>query len=325
MRFVTFHTTDNPCPRFGLRIGQHIILDIERATTARLAREMPPRKAAQIARALTPPAAVCFIAGGDMALAAARDTVAFAERVLANNETLSGADGQPALFRLEDVSLDSPIPETGKFIAAGKNFVDHLAEMTSLSNPSHPVAFAQMNTTFVGPDRIIEIPVETDRLDYEVEVAIIIGKPAYRVPVGSAMSYVFGLTIFNDLSARDVYRAEQGAGVPLLGKNLADCAPLGPHIVTLDEFADPATLALTSRVNGETRQKSTLASMLFDIPNLVSWWSQIGLEPGDVLSSGTPSGVAAGRKPGETPWWIKRGDVVEVEVEGIGVLRTTFA
>ncbi len=325
MRFVTFHRRDSNDMRFGIRVGDHHVVDVERGTAARLAQLMPKRKAAEIARAFAPSEAVSFISGGDMALAAARETLTFAQNALSNGRPLTGIDGKPALFSMDDIELDAPVPNAGKFIAAGKNFVEHLAEMTSMANPQNPVAFPQFNTTFAGPDRTIPIPFETIRFDYEVEVAAIIGKPAYRVSPEQAMGYVFGYTIFNDLSARDVYRNEQAVGIPMLGKNLANCAPMGPHIVTLDEFDDPAALKVEMRINGETRQSSTLKSMLFDMAKLVSWWSQIGLEPGDILSSGTPSGVAAGRKPGEAPWWLKPGDVAEAEVAGIGILRTTFA
>ena len=323
MRFLTFKAKVPGAKRqFGFRIGDDWVVDVERGTSAQLAQSMPSAKAREIARALTPSEAVSFIAGGDLALAAARETMAFVEKAIADDAAAAVGD---FVFRSADVDIEPAIPNCGKFIAAGKNFVEHLAEMTSMDNPQRPVAFAQFNTTVVGQDRTIPLPPETQKLDYEVEVAIVIGKPAYRVRRDDAMEYVFGFTIFNDLSARDLYRAEQGAGIPLLGKNLANCAPLGPHIVTRDEFKDPSSIALSMKVNGETRQSSTLKNMLYDIPELVSWWSQIGLEPGDILSSGTPSGVAAGRKPGQTPWWIKPGDVTEAIVDGIGVLRTTFA
>ena len=325
MRFVTFRRPNSLVQQFGIKVGETHVVDVEHGTAARLAIGMTRSKAKEIARAITPSQAISFMSGGETSLAAAQDTFGFSRDAIASGDDIISPDGQSALFRLDDVVLDAPVPNAGKFIAAGKNFIEHLAEMTSMANPERPVAFAQMNTTLIGPDQTISIPPETGRLDYEVEVAVIIGKPAYMVSADNAMSYIFGYTIFNDLSARDLYRAEQGSGIPLLGKNLANCAPMGPHIVTSDELSDPSSLRLMMRINGEIRQSSTLRSMLFGIAELVSWWSRIGLEPGDIISSGTPSGVAAGRKPGEEPWWLKPGDVAEAEVEGLGVLRTTFA
>ena len=324
MRFATFHTSHDPTQRFGARLGDTHIIDLERATAARLGTLMPQRKAAEIAKALTPSEAVSFIAGGEMALAAAHETLAFVEMALAGRQTVADARGKPVVFRSDDIVLDPPIPYAGKFIAAGKNFREHSAEMSGRSGPDEPVAFAQMNPTFIGHDKAIPVPIEARNFDYEVEVAVIIGKPAFRVSVDEAMDYAFGFTIFNDLSAREIGRAEQVAGIPLFSKNLANSAPMGPHIVTMDEFNDPLSVGLRMRVNGELRQNSTLKNMLFDMRQIISWWSLIGLEPGDILSSGTPKGVASGRKPGQTPWWLKSGDEVEAEVDGIGVLRTTF-
>jgi len=324
MRFVSFHNALDRRTRFGLRVGESHVIDVEGATYARLSSKIPSAKAIEIARALTPSEAVKFISGGDLALTAARETLLFALEIVGKKKLIKGSDGAEALFKISDIVLDPPVPNPGKFIAAGKNFVEHLAEMTNLANPERPVGFAQMSTTFLGPDKTISIPSETVNLDYEVEVGIIIGKPAYMVSPETAMNHVFGYTIFNDLSARDMYRNEQKIGIPLLGKNLENFGPMGPHIVTSDEFDDPTSLKLSMRVNGEVRQKSTLKSMLFGIAELVSWWSRIGLDPGDIISSGTPSGVAAGRKSSETPWWLKAGDVCEAEVEGIGSLRTIF-
>jgi acylpyruvate hydrolase len=314
MRFVTFHLNGESRQRFGARLGDSFVVDLEAATQARLADE-----GAGLAHKLPPPDALGFIAAGEGALQAALDALRFVQAKRA-----TGGDTQ-SIWPLDRIVLDAPLPNPGKIIAAGKNFVEHMAEMTSVANPVRPVAFAQMNSTLIGAGATIPIPPETEKLDYEVEVAVIIGKPAFMVAPADALDHVFGYTIFNDLSARDLYRSEQAVGIPLLGKNLAGFAPMGPHIVTRDEIPDPSSLALRTRVNGELRQNSTLKSMLFGIPELISWWSRIGLEPGDILTTGTPSGVAAGRKPGETPWWIRPGDVVEVEVDSIGTLRTFFA
>jgi 2-keto-4-pentenoate hydratase/2-oxohepta-3-ene-1,7-dioic acid hydratase in catechol pathway len=135
------------------------------------------------------------------------------------------------------------------------------------------------------------------------------------------LDYVAGYSAFNDISARDVIRAENRTGIHLMGKNFPGFAPMGPSLVTSDEIPEPQNLKLSLRVNGETRQDSNLGYMIFKIRDMIAYWSQMGLNPGDVLTTGTPRGVAAGRKPDQTPWWLKPGDVVEAEVEKVGRLR----
>lgn len=254
--------------------------------------------------------ALSFIQGGAPALDEAR-------RVLADPGTV---------FDPSEVRLLAPLANPGKVIAAGKNFSDHAAEMRSGgTGPRQPVAFAQFASAIIGPDDAIPYPPQTEKLDYEVEVAVIIGAPAQDVTPEEACAHVFGYTVFNDISARDLYRTEGETGIGLLGKNLPAFAPLGPCIVTADEVPDIQNARLRSRVNGEIRQDSTLANMIFSIDELIAHWSAIGLQPGDILTSGTPSGVAAGRKPDQSPWWLTPGDTVEVEVEGIGTLRNAIA
>ena len=179
----------------------------------------------------------------------------------------------------------------------------------------------------VGPDATVAIPPETKHLDYEVEIAVVIGRPAYCVAQDKALDYVFGYTVFNDLSDRDTYRGEakNGGGVGLLGKNFAGFSPMGPYLCTPDEIGDPQLLALRSRVNGQSRQNSTAQRMMHHIDKQIAHWSRIGLEAGDMLATGTPGGVAAGRKPGQEQWWLKPGDLVECEVDKIGTLRTHIA
>jgi 2-keto-4-pentenoate hydratase/2-oxohepta-3-ene-1,7-dioic acid hydratase in catechol pathway len=158
-------------------------------------------------------------------------------------------------------------------------------------------------------------------LDYEVELAVVIGKACVDVSKEAALDYVAGYSAFNDISARDVIRGENRTGIHLMGKSFPGFAPMGPYLVTADEIPDPQNLKLSLRVNGETRQDSNLGYMIFKIRDMIAYWSQMGLNPGDVLTTGTPRGVAAGRKPDQVPWWLKPGDVVEAEVEKIGMLR----
>ena len=170
------------------------------------------------------------------------------------------------------------------------------------------------------PRRRYPHPPEVKNLDYEVEVAIVIGKPCIDVSEEEALNYVAGYSAFNDISARDVIRGENKNGIHLMGKSFPGFAPMGPYLVTTDEIPDPQNLKLRLSVNGEIRQDSNLSYMIFKIRDMIAYWSQMGLNPGDVLTTGTPRGVAAGRKPDQTPWWLKPGDVVEAEIENIGLL-----
>jgi 2-keto-4-pentenoate hydratase/2-oxohepta-3-ene-1,7-dioic acid hydratase in catechol pathway len=193
--------------------------------------------------------------------------------------------------------------------------------MASKKGPEAPVAFLKLPGTVIGPEDDIPHPPEVKNLDYEVELAIVIGKAGVDVSQDDALDYVAGYAAFNDISARDIIRGENKTGIHLMGKSFPGFAPMGPYLVTADEIVDPQNLKLRLSVNGEPRQDSNLGYMIFNIRAMISYWSQMGLNPGDVLTTGTPRGVAAGRKPDQTPWWLKPGDVVEAEVENIGCLR----
>jgi 2-keto-4-pentenoate hydratase/2-oxohepta-3-ene-1,7-dioic acid hydratase in catechol pathway len=328
MRFVTYEA--GGIERFGLLLGDNRVLDVEGGTAARLARAVPTDRALALARAIAPPEARAFIANGSIALDAARTTLRFAEEALSGGGALTGPHGETIVFGPGQFRLKAPVPQPRKFIAAGKNYFAHQQEMQQRADPNAPrapIAHVQFASTVIGPDEIVHFPPETKHMDYEVEIGVVIGRPAFAVDRARALDYVFGYTIYNDITDREMYRGEnrQGGGIGLLGKNFAGFSPLGPVLCTADEVGDVQQLNLRSRVNGETRQDSNSSLMMFKIDEQIAHWSKIGLEPGDMLGSGTPGGVAAGRKPGETPWWLKRGDVVECEVETIGVLRTRIA
>src|SRR5579863_809951 len=325
MRFVTFE----PAPsieRFGILLGDSRILDIEGGVAALLAREVPVDRALALAQAMAPPDAQSFIANGAIALDAARRALAFAEE----ENALKGPRGEKIIFAADEVKLLAPVPRPRKFIAAGKNYFEHQDEMGRPADskaPALPIAHVQFASTVVGPDATVPTPPETKHLDYEVEIAVVIGRPAYRVAKEQALDYVFGYTVYNDLSDRDLYRGEArlGGGVGLLGKNFAGFSPMGPCLCTPDEVGNAQELGLRSRVNGEMRQNSTAQRMMYKIDEQIAHWSGIGLEPGDMLGTGTPGGVAAGRKPDQEQWWLKPGDVVECEIDRIGTLRTYIA
>ncbi|WP_028216981.1 fumarylacetoacetate hydrolase family protein [Paraburkholderia oxyphila] len=223
---------------------------------------------------------------------------------------------------LENVKLLAPIPRPRKNIfGIGLNYVEHVAESsrsldTSSDLPKQPVIFSKPPTTVIGYGDAIQHNAKiTKQLDWEAELAVVIGKTATRIDEDDAMSHVFGYCVLNDISARDCRRAGQW----IFSKGQDTYAPMGPCIVTADEIPDPHNLAIWLSVNGVEKQKSNTRHMLFKVPQLIADISSgITLEPGDIIATGTPSGVGAGRTPQE---WLKPGDVVELGVEGIGTLR----
>ena len=330
MRFVTY-ATQTVDGRFGAVLSNGAILDLEGGFAAKLARDIPADRAYALARAMTPPEARAFIGNGAVALDAARQALAHAEAAMAaGGPPPTGPRGERIAFPLGEVRLLAPIPRPRKFIAAGKNYFAHQQEMQQRADPrapTVPIAHVQFASTVIGPGETVRFPPETKHMDYEVEIAAVIGRPARSVRREDALGHVFGYTIYNDITDRDMYRGENrvGGGIGLLGKNFAGFSPLGPWIVTSDEVGNPQELGLRSRVNGETRQNSNAALMMFKIDEQIAHWSRIGLEPGDMLGTGTPGGVAAGRKPDQEQWWLKPGDIVEIEVDRIGTLKTHIA
>ncbi|WID98973.1 fumarylacetoacetate hydrolase family protein [Bosea vestrisii] len=225
-------------------------------------------------------------------------------------------------FPLANVRLLAPIPRPRKNIfGIGLNYVEHVAESaaaldTSKDLPKQPVIFSKPPTSVVGPGEAIEHNAKiTQQLDWEVELAVVMGRTARRVTEAEAMGFVFGYSVMIDVSARDNRRAGQW----IYSKGQDTYAPFGPCIVTADEITDPHALDLWLTVNGQTKQRSNTRHMLFKIPTLIADISAaITLEPGDIIATGTPDGVGAGRTPQE---WLWPGDVVEAGVDGIGQIR----
>jgi acylpyruvate hydrolase len=309
MRLVTFIYQDEE--RIGAVAEDETIVDLHRAYAAYLndvQRHPDPEAWATVSLGRD---MVEFLRRGQQSRVAASHALTHAAR---------RAGGDSFVVDRHHLRLLAPVPRPGALISAGKNFSDHVAEMSSRKGPAYPVAFLKLPNTVIGPEDDIVYPPEVKNLDYEVELAVIIGKDCMNVAPENALSYVAGYSAFNDISARDVIRRENKTGIHLMGKNFPGFAPMGPHLVTADEISDPQNLKLRLRVNGETRQDSNLSYMIFKIRDMIAYWSQLGLSPGDVLTTGTPRGVAAGRKPDQTPWWLKPGDLVEAEVEKIGCL-----
>jgi 2-keto-4-pentenoate hydratase/2-oxohepta-3-ene-1,7-dioic acid hydratase in catechol pathway len=236
-----------------------------------------------------------------------------------------GGDVQPTgrEHELSEVTLRAPIIPKKFFHTAG-NFREHHEESTRV-NWSHPVlpwiVFFQNVDAIIGPEDAIVYPeAMTDELDYELELAVVIGKAGKFFSPEEAADYIAGYIVFNDITARDIQREEMKSGVFCLSKSIDTFVPIGPWIVTADEIADPHNLAMELRVNGERRQTSHTSRMAVTIPEIISHYSAMGYSPGDILSTGTVAGVAGFSEDAKS-LYLRPGDVVEAEVEGVGVLR----
>ena len=211
--------------------------------------------------------------------------------------------------------LDAPLRNPGKIVAIGLNYIDHASE-SKMELPKQPLIFTKFNSSITGPFDPIIIPSSvTDKADYEVELAVVIGKRAKNVTKENALDYVFGYTIINDVSARDV-QFDDGQWVR--GKSLDTFCPMGPYLITADEITDPQDLQLKCAVNNEVLQNASTKDMIFGVADLISILSKsFTFEPGDIISTGTPSGVGFIRKP---PIYLRDNDVMVTEVQHLGKL-----
>lgn len=229
----------------------------------------------------------------------------------------------PALLPADRVALLAPVPRPGKIMCVGRNYADHADEAATagLSRMAKPSIFSKVPSTVIGPGQQVIRPATTQQLDYEGELAVVIGRRAKSISREEALDCVAGYTIVNDVSARDLQFSKDG-GVTI-GKNFDTALPMGPYLVLVDEVSDPGNLGIKTYVNRELRQDSNTHNLIFDIPYIIWYLSrQLTLEPGDVIATGTPAGVGFALKP---PVWLQPGDVVRVEVEGLGALQNPVA
>ncbi|MEQ4625451.1 MULTISPECIES: fumarylacetoacetate hydrolase family protein [Providencia] len=297
MRLITYRSDITAAARLGAIVGNQVV------DLARLAEEQGQ---------YLPDNMLDFIDLGPQGVRSGTDLL----------EAYQGHFPAGTAWPVQNVKILAPIPRPRKNIfGIGLNYVEHVAESsrtldTSKELPKEPVIFSKPPTTVIGPDDAIEHNAKiTQQLDWEVELAVIIGTRAKRVSEADALDYVFGYSLMIDMSARDCRRAGQW----IYSKGQDTYAPFGPCIVTADEIPDPHSLNLSLKVNGVTKQDSNTRHMLFNVNALIADISKgITLEPGDIIATGTPEGVGAGRSPQE---WVWPGDVIEAYVEKIGELR----
>lgn len=309
MKLVSYSYEGNT--RIGI-LHEDRVIDLNYAYRSMLEAEGMIR-AAKIAEAFVPANMVEFLQGGEESMARARRAV---EYVLSQD---ADSFKYKVVHNVSDTKIEAPVLNPGKMICVGHNYREHILEM-GRGLPDFPVVFAKFSNTIVGPQDDIPFYPVSEQLDYEAEFAFVIGKRARNVSQADALQYVAGYTIVNDVTYRDIQRRTLQW---LQGKTVEGSAPMGPWLVTSDELQNPVGLEVVLTVNGEQRQRSNTANLVFSVPYLVEFLSNLmTLEPGDVILTGTPGGVGVARDP---QVFLKDGDVVRIEIDRIGALENKVA
>ena len=316
--FEDFESTMPGTHRLGalIQLGPNAgaVVDLNRALAVKLVGEDVGAPEAE-ADSLLPPDMLAFLQGGARSLEAAHAAFAFAADAL---ERYDAPDLRRAgvVEARGQVRLCAPLPRPGKIVGVARNYLAHAAERGDAAPPPEPVLFLKAPSAVIGTEDEIVLPAASKQVDYEGELAAVIGRPARDVSPEEALAYVAGYCAANDVSARD-FQNERGQH--FIGKSCDTFAPLGPMMTTADEIPDPSDLGIRTTVSGELRQSARSKEMIFPLPELLAFVSRLmTLEPGDVLLTGTPAGVGAAQEP---PCWLRDGDVVEVAIENIGALR----
>jgi acylpyruvate hydrolase len=290
------------------------VLDLNRALAVKLAFEDVGAPEVE-ADSLLPADTLAFLRGGPEALDTARRALAWALEIL-------GRYDGPDLVRADvviprrSVRLNAPIPRPGKIVGVARNYASHSAERGQQQPPKEPILFIKASTAVIGPGDDILLPRASQQVDFEAELAVVIGRLARRIESPDALAYIAGYAVANDVTARDFQDAR---GQRFIGKSCDTFAPIGPALVTTDEIPDPQSLSIQTSVNGELRQSASTADMIFPVAEILAFASGLmTLEPGDVILTGTPAGVGAASDP---PCWLSDGDIVNIEIEGLGRLR----
>lgn len=305
MRFVTF--SHHGYTRAGFEVANQIVdlAGASRAVSAKGGDGIAP----------LPDSLLFLLEGGDAALATSREVQRRVADELQQGHAINGPNGEKLHFQRSEVRLKAPIQRPGKIICLGLNYAEHAREGGG-EPPKVPMFFAKYANTLIGSGESIVLPKESKRMDYEAELAFVIGKKGKHVPQDQALDYVAGYMNLNDISARDL---QSETSQFFRGKGGDTFAPCGPYLVTKDEVPDAGALSIRSILNGQVMQNSNTHELIFGVDFLVYQLTKtVTLEPGDIISTGTPSGVGQSRKP---PVFLKPGDVIKVEVQGLGTLE----
>ncbi|MFC2947223.1 fumarylacetoacetate hydrolase family protein [Virgibacillus sediminis] len=302
MRLISYRPKEIPGNfRMGLMIEENVY-DLQEHYSS-LAKTKKTGEHAEWIDRMVPSDPGSFYRLGEQTLKVAKETEQFIKQ-----------QGGQAVSK-EVVELGTPVPEPSKIICIGKNYAAHAAEMKGEVS-DFPVLFAKFSNALIGPNEDIEKPSATKKLDYEVELGIVIGREASNVKKEDALGYIAGYTIGNDISARDLQKRTPQW---LQGKTLDRSTPVGPWVVSAGEIEDPSNLSIRSYINGELRQESNTSHLIYDVPYLIEFISGlITLKPGDIILSGTPDGVGVAMDP---PQFLEDGDIVRLEIERIGSME----
>nr|WP_306264965.1 fumarylacetoacetate hydrolase family protein [Pararhizobium sp. IMCC3301] len=308
MQLGTISTNDNPQPRLALRVGKDQVLDVQAAL--------------EIAGLGTPMSSSLrwHIENQDVE----REAL---ERLATWAQGLTGEDARKLLLSETDIRFHPPVPDPVKFLCVGKNYAAHLDELarTELINelPDEPTGFVKLNEVLCGHGSSVARPNGIVKFDYEPEVVFVIGKPAYRVSRENALDYVFGMTLFNDLTAREIQKREVRSGTRFwTAKNMPGFGPLGPWVMTLDEIADVNDLKIECHVNGERRMGYNTRDQIHKLADIIAHFSKyMPLHPGDLFAMGSAAGVAVGQ-PNADKLFLRPGDRVDVTLQGVMTLST---
>jgi len=312
MRLVTFIVVG--AQRLGAILGDRTVVDLPLAYRSYIAQggtSTPPF-------AVFPSDMIGLLDAAEPSLAAARETLAFAAERASRGKLDTGPDGEKLSYELDAVRLAPPVPRPGKLMCVGHNYRSLYRQ--GEPDDAFPRCWLAAQSSMIAHGEPIVRPRNVTELDYEVELAVVIGKRGKHIGREHALDYVAGYTVANDLMDVALLRRENETRTRCLQKSLDTFSPMGPWLVTKDEIDNPDDLDLELRVNGEVRQRSNTSQMVCDVQGAIAYLSQMTLEPGDIISTGTPAGCAHMR-PDPNAFYLRPGDVVEAEVQRIGILR----
>jgi len=301
--------------RLGVLVGHNLVADLRAGYALYLVDQTDNAKGRELAAIYMPAYIAQFLHMGEPAWLALADAYTYLEGLARNSPDAAGLNGEQLFIPLDECRLYAPV-RPSKLIAVGRNYPGRTRNPGKQAG-SLPAGFVKPLSSLIGPGRDILKPANVRELDCETELAVVIGKKCKHVREEDAYSVVAGYTIVNDVTARDVAKLEREGGQPFLAKTYDTFCPMGPWMVTREAIPEPMHLAIRTRVNGELRQNGNTRDMIHSIPKIIAHFSQLTLQPGDVIATGSPGGGALAN-PG---WLLKAGDVIESEIEGIGVLK----
>lgn len=317
MRLMRYSRKHEPLTlaRLGVLVGHELIADLRAGYALYLVDATGNAKGRELAAIYMPGYLAQFLHMGEPAWLALGDAYTYLAGLAQRSPDAAGLNGEQLFIPLSECRLYVPVRPL-KLVAVGRNYPAYTR------NPGRqagklPAGFVKPLSSLIGPGRDILKPANVKELDCETELAIVIGKKCKHVREEDAYGVIAGYTIVNDVTARDVAKLEREDGHPFLAKTYDTFCPMGPWMVTREAIPDPMHLAIRTRVNGETRQDGNTSDMIHSIPKIIAHFSQLTLMPGDVIATGSPGGGALANPD----WYLKAGDVIESEVEGIGVLK----